>query len=46
MGGYPRNEEDKREYHPKKPDPKYINICPEHTNFKPVSYDEILTMLV
>ena len=24
------------------PDKRYINICPEHTNFKPVSFDEII----
>lgn len=45
MGGYPKDENDKREYHPKKPDPKYLNICPEHTDFNPVNYEQILKML-
>lgn len=27
------------------PDPRYINICPEHTDFKPVSFDELITKI-
>ncbi len=28
--------------HPMTPDKRYINLCPEHTNFMPVSMDEII----
>ena len=28
--------------HPMQPDERYINLCPEHTNFLPVSMDEII----
>jgi calcineurin-like phosphoesterase family protein len=27
------------------PDPRYINLCPEHTSFKPVNFDTILEMI-
>lgn len=28
--------------HPMTPDKRYMNLCPEHTKFMPVSYDQIL----
>ena len=31
--------------HPMTPDERYINICPEHTKFQPVSFDELLTKI-
>lgn len=27
------------------PDRKYFNICPEHTNYMPVSYDELVSQI-
>lgn len=32
-------------YFKKVPDPRYINLCPEHTNFMPVNFDEVLEMV-
>lgn len=29
-------------YHPMIPDPRYINVCLEHTKMKPICYDELL----
>ena len=45
MGGSPVDKDDKRIYHPMQPDPRYLNICPEHTFMKPVSFEDILVLL-
>lgn len=25
-----------------KPDPKYVNVCVEHTNFRPIAYEDVM----
>lgn len=34
------------EYHKMKPDPRYFNICLEHTEFKPVEFHDLLERIM